>query len=35
MVMIVFLATAAFLMQMYAPEAQSIGMVWRHWRGPQ
>lgn len=32
---LLFLGTSAFLMQKYAPEAESIGMVWKHWRGPQ
>jgi hypothetical protein len=30
-----FLMAAGFLMHLYAPEAESIGAVWRHWRGPQ
>jgi hypothetical protein len=28
-----FLMAAGYLMQWYAPEAQSVGAVWRHWRG--
>lgn len=31
----VFLTLTGYLMDLYAPEAESIGAVWRHWRGPQ
>lgn len=32
---IAFLTVAGFLMGHFAPEADSVGDVWRHWRGPQ
>jgi len=31
---IVLLMAGGYLLQDYAPEASSIGAVWRHWRGP-
>jgi hypothetical protein len=31
----VFLIATGFLMAHYAPGADSVGDVWRHWRGPQ
>ncbi len=33
LVVVVLLIAAGYLMQSYAPEAASIGAVWRHWRG--
>jgi len=31
---VVLLMAGGYLLQDYAPEASSIGTVWRHWRGP-
>ncbi len=31
---VVLLMAGGYLLQDYAPEASSIGAVWRHWRGP-